>query len=256
MGSIKMKFLYKATVSALIALTLALSAAAGEYVSLNGKFRFTYPDDWEQMDYSTVDAFLYNNRASDESFNYEAVFSPKSNSPFHKGDYLILTLDKIGALDSTQTDSLMNSLGRVFGNRVKYYPQSSYIANLKSNTPYFDRANRVAKIINDVSESNDPFKKNLLVYKFYDEGIAKFFFYSPDSLFENSRPVFEQMVATFSTENIDEALPKEEVKIADIDTDKDEDKGIFGLPIAVFAALVVVFIVIMRKKRAARARSK
>ena len=232
---------------------ISLTAAAAEYVSLNGQFRFTYPDDWEQMDYNTVDAFLAKNRASRESFAYEAVFSPKTNSPFYDGNYLILTVSLVGALDSTQTDSAMNALGRVFGNKVRYYPQSDYIANLNSNTPYFDRKNRVAKIINDLSEGSDPFKKNLLVIKFYDQGMARFYFYSPDSLFDSSRPLFEQMVSSFSTDSLEQSLPKEDVKIADIDTDEEKsNKGSWVAIYSVFIVLIIIIVTRRKKRRAAK----
>ena len=46
------------------------SSTAENYVSLNGEFYITYPEGWYQVDYNTVDYYLFNEEANRESFRY------------------------------------------------------------------------------------------------------------------------------------------------------------------------------------------
>ncbi len=139
-------------------------------------------------------------------------------------------------------------MSRIFGNNVKYFPVSDYLVDLNSNTPVYDKDQKVAYVINDITQKSESYKKNLLFYKFYHRGIAKFYFYSPDSLFNESKSIFEKIVSSFSSENIEEALPKEDVKIADIETAKeDNDSNSSWIPI--MSALIIIIIVIARKKK-------
>jgi hypothetical protein len=242
-------------VAAAVALLLAFASAASaeNYVSLNGGFYFTYPDDWEQIDYNTVDLFLSRGQVSRDVYSYEAVFAPSSNSPFFNGNYLILTVDTVAELTKEKKDSILNEFGRSFAKKFKYAPVRDYLVNLKSNNPNYDREMQIASVLNDVKQSGEPFKKNLLMLKFYEKGVARFFFYSPDSVFESSKGIFEQMINSFSTENLDAAFSREDVKVADIEvessSDSDAEVGNI-IPVAVVAALVVVLIALIRRKRA------
>ncbi len=225
--------------------------SAKNYVSLSGRFYVDIPEEWEKVDFKIVDEYLQRNKVGLEGFYYDAVFAPKSNDPFHNGNYLTITYEIRNELNDDQIDSVLNEMSRVFGNDVKYFPAADYLTNLNSNTPVYDKDQKVAYVINDVTQKSELFKKNLLFYKFYHRGIAKFYFYSPDSLFQKSKPIFENIISSFSSENIEEALPKEDVKIADIDTPKEDDSSNSSW-IAIFIALIVVIIAVARKKKKQR----
>ncbi len=222
--------------------------SAKNYVSLSGRFYVDIPEEWEKVDFKIVDEYLQRNNVGLEGFYYDAVFAPKSNEPFYHGNYLIITYEIKNELNDDQIDSVLNEISRVFGNDVKYFPAADYLTNLSSNTPVYDKNQKVAYVINDVTQKSESFKKNLLFYKFYHRGIAKFYFYSPDSLFQESKHVFEKIISSFSDKNIEEALPKEDVKIADIDTPKEDDSSNSSW-IAIFIALIVVIIAVARKKK-------
>ena len=244
-----------ATLLAIVAIVLAFSPAVStrNYVSLNGGFYFTFPDDWEQIDYNTVDVFLSRGQVSRDVYNYEAVFAPSSNSPFFDGNYLILTVDTVRDLTKEQKDSILNEFGHSFAKKFKYAPMRDYLVNLKSENPNYDREKQIASVLNEVSQKGELFKKNLLMLKFYEKGVARFFCYSPDSAFDASKTIFEQMINSFSTENIDAAFAPEEVKMTEVEVEnKSDDKSgeSHFIPIAVIVALVVVLITLIRRKRA------
>ena len=91
-------------------LTFVGTASANNYVSFDGKFFITYPDNWRQIEYNVVDAYLLRFGASQSSLQYEAVFAPGVSDPFFKGSYLILNVDTVGALDQQAIDIRTNSL--------------------------------------------------------------------------------------------------------------------------------------------------
>lgn len=235
----------------LIAAALASPVSAEPYVSLNGNFYIILPDDWEQIDYNTVDMFMQQRGVSIEGLSYEAVFAAKGNSPFFEGNYLILTIDTVGNLNDDQIDSVLNSLRKVFNEDIQYYPVGDLLANLDSNTPYYDREKRVAVVLNDLTQQEKTFRKNILYYKFYESGVAKFYFYSPDSLMEQSQTLFEEVVASLSTEDIESKLSSDKVEITDVDgsTSGDDEDNEFGLPVAIMVALLIVIITAAKRRK-------
>jgi hypothetical protein len=192
---------------------------AKTYLSLSGQFHITYPDDWEQIDFNTVDLFLARSEADPSIYEYDAVLAPSSSSPFFAGDYLILTIDTVGELTSGELDSVLNEFSESFQAGITDLPLSNAMADLKSNAPSYDVESKVITVLNDILLGQETVKKNLVMVKFYEKGVANFYFYSTDSLFETSKHVFQNIVASFSTENLDAALPREDVKVADIETD-------------------------------------
>lgn len=248
-------------ITILILLVLLIALATGQepgltnYFSSNGKFVISYPDDWAQMDYNTVDYFLMSSDASEQALNYDAVFALKESIPFHKGPYFILTVDTSGPLNQIEVDSLLEQLSETFGEGIKYFPTGDYLADLESHAPNWDAEKRQITILNNITEQYKIIKRNLWVMQFYDGGIANFYFFAADSLFVQYRPVFEQIISSFTTENLEAAIPKQNLKLANIEDSPDTDSGsnaltIFGLPFTIVVALLII--VIARKRRRAR----
>ncbi len=232
-------------------LVTSTAAETQTYVSFKGGFYITYPDDWVQIDYSLVDAYLLRNRAGETTLDYDAAFAMKDSPSLFAGNYLILVVDTVGQLSDGQIDSVLNGLSRSFGEEVKYYPVADFLTDLKSNTPSYDAEAKTVTILNEITEQQQLLKKNLLMMKFYDRGIATFYFYSPDSLFEASKPLFDQIVASLSTENVEDALPKEELKVADLEDaesgDEDENDKSKKIYLYIGAALVLVIVILIRR---------
>ncbi len=243
------------TLVLLIWVLLMAGAQANTYVSLNGNFYINYPDDWEQIDYVTVDAFLSRGGAEESMYNYDAVLAPSSSSPFFDTDYLIITLETVGELAEYQIDSILGEFKQDYSRGITYLPFNTMLADIKTSRPAYDTVSQTLSLLNDIYQGQDALKKNLIVMKFYEQGIATFYFFSPDTTFEDSKKTFEDIMASFSTENVKDALPRQSVKVADIDTDEEGrlresgSKVTFYLSIAILILLIIVIFVRMKRKR-------
>jgi hypothetical protein len=228
---------------------------AKTYVSLNGGFYIEYPDDWYQVDYLTFEAYLVEMGAEVSSFDYEAVFAQDRPGMFDQHAYLILAVDTIGALTEQQRDSVLQDMNTMFDEDIQYAPTGSSIAALKTGEPVYDRETQTVSVLNDIVDAGQVVKKNVYVMKFYDRGIANFFFYAPDSVYAEVQPVFQEIVSSFSTENVRERLKEENVRLADADrvTGNDGAPTFMALLPYIVLILAILFIVvrfISRKKKA------
>lgn len=226
------------------------SVSAEEYVSFNGKFRITIPDEWARADYQTVDYWLSQSGSEGADFNYEAVFTPRGEAGFAQNDYLILTVDTIGELEDKEIDSILGGMYDVFGDDLKYSQAGDLITSFESHDPIYNSETKTASVVSDLIQPDNSTRKSLLVMKFYDRGIANFYFYSPDSTWKANQTKFAAIVESFASGEMESSLPAQEVKVADIKEELDQDGGI---PIAVWAGIVVVIIAItasrLKKKK-------
>lgn len=244
-------------VAVAIMLVGAVTVSAKNYVSWTGGFYIEIPDDWEQIDYQTVDAFLISNQAGRDVLNYDAAFAPLASVPFFVGNYLIVTVDTVGQLSKTQIDSVLGVMGATFGKDVKYYPVADFLSDMKSNAPTYDAEKKLATVISDIVRGDKVAKKLMLMTRFYEKGLATFYYYSPDSLFEQSKHVVSEIVQSFSTEDLEAAAGKTEVRVADVDVDHDDDPGsddgsISSSTWVPFVGIVVVLIVIIARRKKSR----
>ncbi len=249
-----MKSIKRFVVGGFLILTLLISsnAAADTYVSFKGKFYIQYPEDWVQVPYLTADMFLSRSGSDPTALNYEAVFAPKSSSPFFAADYLILTVDTAEWLYDYQIDSVVDEMTKTFGKDMEYFPSWDQPTDLKSNTPVYDKSNKILTVISDVVAGDRIVKKNLMVKKFHDKGVANFYFYAPDSTFEQSKKVFQGIVNSFSTENVSQAVPKEVGKVSgDSNTNKISFRQML-IPIGAALLILIVLLIRLRKARAGK----
>lgn len=233
---------------ALFTFLISGNISADTYVSFKGKFYIQYPEDWLQVPYLTADMFLSRTGSDPTALNYEAVFAPKSSSPFFATDYLILTVDTLEWLYDYQIDSVVDEMTKTFGKDMEYFPSWDQPTDLKSNTPVYDKNNKILTVMSDVVAGDRIVKKNLMVKKFHDKGVANFYFYSPDSTFEQSKKDFQEIVNSFSTENVSQAVPREEGKISG--DAKSNEISFRQMLIPIGAALLVLIILLIRLKKA------
>jgi len=231
----------------LIILTAGIPSVAKEYVSFNGKFHITIPDHWHRADYRTVDFHLQQSTDDREVLNYEALFTPVEGGRFADDVYLLLTIDTIGELSTSQVDSILKDLSETFGEGLKYAPMNDYLTSMKSNAPVYDAEHRTVAVLTNISEQDVLVKKNLMVMKFYKNGIASFYFYAPDTLYEKSKPVFASIVSSFSTENLEAALPKEELKVVDLESRR-KSRQKYVIPVSAFVVVMIVVIIAVRRR--------
>ena len=239
----------------LVALVSVGNNKAETYVSFNGGFYIQYPDDWTQVSYLTADVFLSRSSKDKSILNYEAVFAPKTSSPFFANDYLILTIETMDWLYEYREDSIVEEMKQGFGEGIEYFPSWDKPGDVKTNQPVYDQEHRILSVVNDIVEGDKVVKKNMLVRRFYDKGVANFYFYSLDSVFEQSQTKFREIVKSFGTENVQQQLPQEKVKVAS-DVGSDRTIDIKTMLIAIGLAVVIVGAILFHMRAAAKRKEK
>jgi len=227
---------------------------AGTYVSLKGDFYFDFPEDWMQVDHRIVDAHLLANNAGRTTLDYEAAFSPIASVPFFSGPYFILDVDTSGGFTEAEVDSVVKDMGGKFGSRVKYFPVADFLADMKSDAPSYDEKTRTVSVVSDIVERGEVVKRHLLVMRFMDNGLATFFFYAPDSTFNQAQRLFSHVLESFHAGNAEQMLPKENLKVADIETGQAEvsestSRSIVWIGAGVAIALVGIIILRSFRRR-------
>jgi hypothetical protein len=234
------------------AFILAASATAETYISYNGKFRIEVPDTWKRLDYRTVDYYLYEGTGDPSSLNYEAVFSPTEGKAFADSAYLIITLDTVGNLTESQIDSVIAVLSEAFEGGVKHHTTGNVVTNIASDQPIYNQSDSTVVIISELEQEDGTRKTSMLVVKFYDQGMANFYFYAPESSFEQDRLVFAQVAASFSTQNLDVTTPSEEVKVADLESRREEPRSRAWVYILIGVVTIVIVVLFSRRNRKSR----
>ncbi|MEW5795340.1 MAG: hypothetical protein AB1772_03170 [Candidatus Zixiibacteriota bacterium] len=226
-------------------------AGAGTFVSYNGKFHFVYPESWIQVDYTTAEVYLTRGDPEKE-VDFEAVFSETKTYALFQGLYLILTVDTVGQLLPEQIDSVVNTLTREFRRPIKEVTPDAFLAAPCRDSIVFDREGGRVSIESEVPGDRSGPRTNLLAMKFYEHGIANFYFYAPSAEYAGGLPILRHMVMSLSIGETPPAVSAEPVKVADIGTDgkKARNYGLyFGGPLFI---IFVIVIVRLRKKKAQR----
>jgi len=244
-----------------VILTASPTARADNYVSWPGGFWFSYPDDWELVDYQLVDAYLKNNRVDQDALNYDVVLSDTTHQRFVDGKYLMVTLDVRDRMDGV-LDSILYSWRKEFVSgrySLRGVPIAEFLPRPSLKIPYYDEEHSVLALANDIERGGVVIKRSIVVLKVYEKGIAQFFFYSPVEEYEELGQAALAMISSFSTENLDQAAPKEALEVADIPEPKprpvvaDEVEDTSSIPILWFAgpviALIVVLVITRRRRR-------
>ena len=230
------------------------------FVSLKGGFHVAYPDNWRKVDYNEVDMYLMANRADQAVFKYEALLSGRDARPFYRGTYIIITFDSLGRLSDTQVDSVLLTLETKFGQNVKYFPVADFLTELQTDEPSYDAEHKLISIVSDISERQEALKKHMLMMKFFENGIANFYCYAPDSAFETMKSEFNKIALSLSTDDLDAALERQtSIDMAPlgggdvgggIDTGEEPmDMTVILLIIAIVVVLVAVLILIKQRKK-------
>ncbi|PWB75434.1 hypothetical protein C3F09_02240 [candidate division GN15 bacterium] len=236
----------------LLAAGPATGALAGTYVSLNGGFHITYPEDWYQVDYRTVDYTLSQGGSRRTIYNYEVALAPKASPMWNAGAYMMLTIDSIPNMTQKQIDSILQNLASSVDRPVnKNHPGMTFDAGWRPlEVAYWPDQNIGAVSIEPDVKSGDH-TRTLVVLKFFPKGTANFYFYAPDTTWDASKGAFAGIMASFSTVDVEKALPKETLKVADANRLKEEPKS-KGLPkstVPVSGGIVVILIAILAARR-------
>lgn len=232
-----------------------VAVSAGTFESFSGKFHITYPDSWDRIDYRSVDFYLTRNNPNPELLAYEAVFAPISDQKFFDGPYLLLTIDTIGELIGPTKDSALASIAKGFGSRIDSTFSGDMFGNLQADAPRYDPATRLLAVETDIHEGRVLTKRNLLVVRLYEHGLANFYFYAPDSLWTSSVPVFAQIARSFTPGSPQAGSARESVKIADVGRGEKSSslpKRTWMIPPGLFVILIAIVVALHKRKERAR----
>ena len=207
-------------VTILILLGILLAAAPGlsaeNYVNWKGGFWLNVPDDWGKVDYKIVDRVLAAYDTSRAVFNYEAVFAPNSSQLFVSGPYMVVIHENTGDLTQRQSDSLLREIASSYASGVLEAPASERLADLTPGKPRLDMEDRSVSVLTELAYRLDNPTKLWLFMKLGGKGLVSLYIYCPDSLFKETKPVFENIVSSLSFDGLKEAAGTEKVTFTDV----------------------------------------
>lgn len=236
---------------------LSGAASAAPWVSLNGKFLINYPEDWYQVDFRTVDYYLSRGGTTRAVLQYEVALAPKDANPWNAKAYMMLTLDTLLNMTPKEVDSILNNLSSSIDRSVNKSPSSAaYDAVWRPLEVTYWPGQKVASVSLEPKTEQGERTRTQVVIKFYDRGTANFYFYAPDSLWTQYQTVFAGILGSFSTENIEAALPKETHKVASAEEMRDKPSGKLpksAIPIGGGVIVVLIAFLVARRRRARKA---
>lgn len=240
----------------IVILLMAGSTLAENFVSFNGKFYITYPDDWQQIDYLTVDTYLKQAGARRRTLEYEGVFAPAASVPWFSQTYLIMTLDTVSGLTQQRIDSVLLGFEDAFEKPRVQRTAATLLTDLSYGQLAWDATTKTAAVLTEVANETSGNKNTVLVMHFYDRGIVNYFFYATDSTLAINLPKLNGILASFSTENVESAIPRESSKIADPDKmpkPADSERKIpIWAPTSGGIVLILIIALAARRKRKSR----
>jgi hypothetical protein len=193
--------------------------SAENYINWRGGFWFSVPDDWEKIDYRLVDRFLSFTDTSQDVFEYEAVYAPKSSPMFAADAYLVVTFDSTGFLSKAETDSVLASIADSYSTAVFDAPIVQLMSDLEPGKPKINRGNKTVSVLSELAYRPDAMKKLWLYMQLNDRGLISLYFYTPDSTYQQNKPIFDAIVTSLSFENLKEAAEGEKLVFTSIGGD-------------------------------------
>lgn len=231
---------------------------ANNYINWGKKYYITIPDDWRQIDRFNVENFLRLHDKDPEQVDFDVFLCPAAAVPFYSQAYVFISAEEVENSVSI-ADSIQVGMAREFDKLIDETARTGPISRVKSGKPVYDKSTQT---ITQVSEVNAQGQNQImtLVMKFYDFGIATFYFYTTEDKYESFKEKFKEIADSFSDEDLEKASGGAKPKIVDVSdinsttnppVSLEEKKSFFGgpAPWAVLISLVVVVLIARRKRR-------
>jgi hypothetical protein len=236
----------------IVAFILAMygTGQAGVFVDWKGKYYVTYPDSWYQVPYNDVNLFLDAQGVKKSEFDYDAVLAEKSDEPFYDGPYIFLTYRPEENMTEEKVDSLIRQTWNEYGYRQlnESFTQEDFV--FPDSIPVFEESlNAVAVKVRIQKPQTD--KTLLEIRKYYEYGVLMLLCYAPTNNFPSARPVFLDVLKSFSTRNLHEAAEKEKIHIVEPETSRGDDliSSNTVLIIAIPALVILAICIFMIRKK-------
>jgi hypothetical protein len=223
---------------------------AGTYVSFSGKFSITYPDNWYQIDYRTLNFYSTRGGTVKPAVEPEAGFAMKSSNPWNNGPFIILSVDTFWVFTPKDRDSIVQSIAESIETPVNKNPSgATYDASWSPKEVLYWPSPKIASFS---IEPKDTVRVRMqLVLKFTDRSIANIYFYCPEKTWMENQQIFSGFLSSFTTDNIQSEIKKEPHKIADAEKLKEESgkSSSFVIIISIFVVALAVVVSIISRKR-------
>ncbi|SYZ73879.1 exported hypothetical protein [Candidatus Zixiibacteriota bacterium] len=195
---------------------ISCSVRAGVFVDWQADFYVTYPDDWQQVPYSSVSVYLQSQGIDPKTLNFDGALSQKSDKPFFMGPHMFIAHYPVGRLNQRQIDSVLAEMtaasesgkyveGSLSAPKVQFYEKQ----------PLYDRAMNAVAVATFLKAPGVDMI-TLEVRKFYEKGVAVFIGYGPRENYNDIQPIFLNIIKSFSTKDLDKVAPKESLKVVDL----------------------------------------
>jgi len=237
----------------LVLMAWAATASAGVFVDWRAGFRITYPDNWQEVDFSEVYDFL---DTQGLRYDFDVVLARKIDKPFFTGAYAFVSYRGIGNLDNSGIDSVLLSISREYGKMYKTGSLRAVKAQFGGKVPVYDPE---LGAVATQSRISTPYGEKILldIRKFYKRGVAEFLCYAHADIYPDMQPVFLDFLSSFSTENLREFASRDSITVVDLSerqgettaTDDDDSSGGTSAAVIIVIALAAALAGIYGIKR-------
>jgi hypothetical protein len=221
-------FRYVFLIATLLLLVSVSSVPAVNYVNWKGNFWFGVPEGWEKVNYIVVDRYLAMSDTSRDVFNYEVVYAPTEPQPFPSGAYVVVTFEEVGELSNKQADSILDIIASSYADDIFEAPIVNLMSDLVPGKPKINRAKRAISFLSDMAFQGGAIKKVWQYMRLNNKGLISLYFYSPDSIYSETKPIFDGIVSSLSFENLREAAKGENLKFTDVSGGENASAGTEG----------------------------
>lgn len=261
-----MKVLSKNICSAVYLLTFtlclgssALADSAENYVNWGKKYYVTIPDDWRQIERFNVENFLILHDKDPKGIEFDIFLCPKDAEPFYSQAYVFISADQLEN-SASFADSIYAGMGRNFDKLIDEMAKAGPISRMKSREPVYDKSTQTLTQVSAINAQGQD-QVMTLVMKFYDYGIATFYFYTTEDKYESFKDKFKEIADSFSGKDLEKAAAGQKPKIVDV-SDINTQANTPGasqpgggsesrpiLPWAIAISLAIVIFIVTRKRR-------
>ncbi len=188
---------------------------AKTYINWNAGYYVTYPDDWYQVAYGTVDFFLNSQNVDPRTYTYDVVLAQSGDAAFFNVPYVFLHFQPVGELSDKEIDSVLNKLSKEYGNPRAAGSLKDTKRHFGMTRPVYDKSMKAVAIKSRItSEVTD--KYLLEIRKFFKNGVVILLGYAPKESFNEARQIYLSILHSFSDENLEAVAPKDSFKVVDI----------------------------------------
>ena len=184
------------------------------FVNWRAGYYVMHPDNWYHVPYRTVNIFLTSQEVRVDEFDYDAVLAMEADKPFFEVPYIFLSHAPTGKPTQAQIDSVLTKISRDYGRKV-VHSTLRQDRNFNLNQPIYDEEIQAVAVKSRVTSEHAD-KMLLDITRFHDSGVVFMICYSPKEMYKEARPVFLDIMNSFSTDDLEKVAPRDSFQVVDL----------------------------------------